>query len=453
VFLLIIGNLFRKENWEFDYPWNFNLISSFSLNSFRSYDSVNDSLMSKQIPIINGKKEACLSCHSDVSGFSASHDPSIFGCSSCHLGNPYTFSKDQAHYGMILIPGNLDNAKQTCEQNNCHPNIIGRIENSLMTTMSGVVSVDKFVFGETDDLDKHYRISKIDYSQADKHLRNLCASCHLEKKKLEFGEINELSRGGGCNACHLNYTEKAKTDLKKYLIDKSSITKGEYAHPALNIQSDNSKCFGCHSRSGRISLCYEGWHETHLDPKEVKGQDKYRLLMDGRVVEKHKPDVHHERGMECIDCHLSYELMGNYKTHFHKEEQIIIRCEDCHITAAPKTKKYNELDFETQRIIDLRKNYPASGKYIVSSTGYTYPNVFYDNDLIKLKVKNKDTLLYPKRPITDCAFNIEGHKSLTCKSCHSDWSPQCLGCHTEYNKNVKGYDNLTDKWWTDYIEK
>ncbi|MCK7517637.1 MAG: hypothetical protein MZV64_07930 [Ignavibacteriales bacterium] len=29
-----------------------------------------------------------------------------------------------------------------------------------------------------------------------------------------------------------------------------------------------------------------------------------RLLMDGRVFQKAKADVHHQAGMECIDCHV-----------------------------------------------------------------------------------------------------------------------------------------------------
>ncbi len=75
-----------------------------------------------------------------------------------------------------------------------------------MTTNSGIVSVDRFVFGESLSPDIHSTIETIGHTAADEHLRDLCANCHIGKEKTETGVVDQLSRGGGCTACHLNYS-------------------------------------------------------------------------------------------------------------------------------------------------------------------------------------------------------------------------------------------------------
>ena len=85
-----------------------------------------------------------------------------------------------------------------------------------MTTMSGVISVDKYFFGESTSLQDRYHIQDLGHSPADKHLRNLCASCHRGKEKTEYEAVHENSRGGGCLACHLNYSAEAEKQLNLY---------------------------------------------------------------------------------------------------------------------------------------------------------------------------------------------------------------------------------------------
>ncbi len=222
----------------------------------------------QNISVIN---ESCIQCHGEVTGFSHFHNPQQIGCASCHLGNKLEKNKEAAHAGMILIPGNNKDAKQTCGQTNCHPGIAERIDSSLMSTMSGIVSVNKYAFEEIDSPTGKYHIEKIGQSASESHLRNLCASCHLGNEKKEFGPITELSRGGGCNACHLNYSDEAKNELNSY--DSIKIDQPDSAllkfHPSLSLKISNDHCFGCHSRSGRISTSYEGWHETSLTRNEV----------------------------------------------------------------------------------------------------------------------------------------------------------------------------------------
>src|ERR1035437_3265679 len=55
------------------------------------------------LPLILGKREGCIVCHSSVTGIETSHSPEKIGCYSCHLGNRLTINKNEAHKGMLLI--------------------------------------------------------------------------------------------------------------------------------------------------------------------------------------------------------------------------------------------------------------------------------------------------------------------------------------------------------------
>ena len=54
-------------------------------------------------------------------------------------------------------------------------------------------------------------------------------------------------------------------------------------HPDVALPVDNAPCFGCHSRSGRISLSYDGWHEANPPPPEAQLAGT-RTLEDERIV-------------------------------------------------------------------------------------------------------------------------------------------------------------------------
>ena len=393
------------------------------------------------LPLILGRREGCLLCHNNVMGIEEFHNPGKIGCFACHSGNRLTKDKADAHKNLILIPGNSSNAMKTCGVMGCHPQMITRMQNSIMNTMNGVVSVDKWVFGESKTPTKKSPIDSIGYSPADTHLRNLCASCHLSKEKIEPGPINELTRGGGCLACHLNYSNEAKKELQNY----NKLKKGYAVHPQLSIKVTDDHCFGCHSRSGRISLSYEGWHETLYKQEEVKGKSGFRLLDDGRIVEKIKADIHSEKGMSCIDCHQSYEVMGDGSYLLHKEEQEKIQCIDCHFSSEPKTEKYSSFEFESGKLAELNKLIQTDRNYlIISKNNFPLVNGFYKNRTAYLIKKFSGQISEMKPPLRFCASGTV-HKNLSCNSCHSSWSPQCIGCHTEYDKNGTMFDLQSGK--------
>jgi len=445
--LIIIAFFFRGEDWKFTLPWNNPVLTNFHFEPFDNITAVStNKLERKNIPLILGRREGCLYCHQNMKGFSAAHNPDAIGCVSCHSGNPFTLDKNYAHEGMFLIPGNLQDAKRTCGLTDCHGDITDRINKTIMTTLTGIVSVDRYAFGETNNLNKLYFINHIGHSNADSHLRNLCASCHLGGKKTQLGQITEQSRGGGCNACHLNYSKEALLSLSNYQNNKSTINDSSFVHPSLSIKITNDHCFGCHSRSGRISTNYEGWHDTLLRPEEINDTSKYRILEDGRVFVKAQEDVHHEKGMDCIDCHTSHEIMGDGNFYLHEEDQEKVSCTDCHFSGKAFTKTISDFDAESKNIIDLRKYPEKETKFlVVHKSGFPLINTFIDkNGNSELITKNTNETLPLIPPALICTEG-QGHKNLSCKSCHTSWSPQCIGCHTQFEPDQTSYDLLDKK--------
>ncbi|WP_340113417.1 hypothetical protein [Maribellus mangrovi] len=450
--LTFIGLFFRGESWQWTTPWSQEYKTSI-LHNFRTprVDFAPDFTLNEALnsPVIQGRKESCLACHTETHGFTDSHSAEAIGCISCHGGNPFATDKVQSHNKMILIPGNLSNSKLSCGNTQCHPEIVERIPTGLMATLSGMISVDRYTFNEQDNPDLLTSVHELADSPADEHLRNLCVRCHLGNPKTELGPIDEFSRGGGCLACHLNYSPEAEKEL--------AANKGEMlkSHPEISLKITNNHCFGCHSRSGRISTSYEGWHETTLLASEMPDSSNYRMIEDERVFVKQPADVHHELGLECIDCHHSYEVMGDGTHYAHQEDQQDVQCSDCHIDGEPRTIAAENLDNESAIIAALRFGNITNKKFLVTEKhNRALINTYIENDSVFFLTKNSSKKMTMKAPARECTRNI-AHSKLDCSSCHTSWAPTCIGCHNEYDANERGYNMIENREklgsWVEYI--
>lgn len=436
--LTIIGLFFRGEQWNWESPfsedYSYSVLHSFKTSPLDFFPETHVAQIDSYSTIF-GRKESCLLCHTKTFGFAEAHNPEVIGCFSCHGGNPNATGKKQAHRNMILIPGNLETAKRTCGTTQCHPDIVERVPTSLMATLSGMISVNRTVFGEQNDLDLLTNVHELGNSAADEHLKNLCVKCHLGNPKTEYGPSQEWTRGGGCLACHLNYSKKAEKALH------SSHSKYIRAHPSVDLKVTNNHCFGCHNRSGRIATNYEGWHETTLAANEMPDSTNYRLLEGRRVFEQQPADVHHELGLECIDCHHSYELMGDGKLYAHQEQQQDVQCIDCHFSGTPNTTTSEELDYESSLIAAMR--YGKLDEKYLTTKKHKRPliNTFIKNDSAFMRTKNTGLQFALSAPAEVCNRN-KAHSNLSCSSCHSSWTSSCVGCHNSYDEKSKGYNML-----------
>jgi len=450
--MTLVALLFRGENWEWK-SWNENKLSEEQLLIFDPVDLFSSDSITAHPQ--NQRSESCLICHASMKGLSESHNPAVMGCVACHKGDPYATSKLTAHRNMILVPGNFSNVRQTCGTQNCHADVADRMQKSLMTTQSGIIAVDKFVFGETASLNDTFHIQNLAHTAADIHLRNLCAGCHLGMEKTKIGNAEWLDRGGGCNACHLHYSDDASASMKR-MQSKTSISADEI-HPTIDIQVSNDRCMSCRSRSGRISLSYEGWNERG-EGTAHNSSARTKVLPDKRIVEFVQADVHHQKGMACIDCHTSYDLMGDGKHHTHKEDAVSVQCVDCHTTGKVNSIAVSFLaDKESQMIAWLRKTDPKTKVVLTAKNQHPLMNTRVDSlgrIFLTNKLTGKD---HESKPAASVCTKGKGHSRLSCEACHTAWVPQCIGCHNSFEKETAGFDLLTGRTikgtWVEFAGK
>lgn len=365
--------------------------------------------------------DGCVACHGgaaeDPGGV---HAAARIGCASCHLGHPEATDATLGHEGMEREPGALQTVERTCGR--CHAREAKRVASSLMTTGRGIVAVDRWAFGEIPEPSTTETLADVLTrpvpSPAEDHLRRLCAGCHLGTRRGNRDDAHVLG-GSGCSACH----------------SRIRATKADPHPPVLGVVPDD-QCLGCHSRSARISLSFQGLAE--ISP--ATRCDRPVRLFDGRAGCRLDDDVHHARGMSCIDCHLHTELMGDGISHARARQQLEVRCESCHGPATEST--WSKVDDPiTRDLLRLRSQSRAPDERVRLAAGGT--------PLWNLRPDGNDWKLLPKAggpprtvPATpdDADHRLRGHERLGCAACHSAWIPSCPTCHTEFDPKGKQWD-------------
>ncbi len=415
--------------------------------------------------------ERCLTCHYGIEDISESHPNKVFGCVICHGGVGLDLTVEGAHIGLRggANPATLDLAPISCGSGNeiigrCHgdsPNqLLNRARNlpySLMATNAGIISIMRFQWGLTKDPGPVYATRDVDdgrislkkipeeidskgsFHLANSHYRKFCASCHLWTD--EFNGFN--ARLAGCPACHAPYNKDGF-----YKGGDPTINRDETGHPSTHTLTNaipDERCRACHNRSARIGLNYHGQMEsaqygTPFDRGGLKDPD----LSDQRYALNLVPDIHFEKGMGCIDCHTGQDTMGDGVIHSHMEDQIEIRCEDCHGSAdePPEIITVAQGDVFVETLVRSSKflDVKPGDRILLTSKKRPMPHVKVLGDKIELTSKI-DGKKHPVTVITGNknAHTIKGHNRLECDSCHSAWTPQCYGCHQllDFSKEAK----------------
>ena len=363
--------------------------------------------------------ERCLICHdSPDESPGGPHDAAALGCSSCHLGNNLAFDRDRAHRGMEPHPGALATVWQSCGQSGCHEREAGRVLDSLMATARGIVAVDRWIFAELDSPDGHQSMREVlastDPSPAESHLGKLCGGCHLHATTDNRDDAIHTV-GEGCGACHVS-----KADSLGH-------------HSRVDSRIADERCLGCHSRSGRIALSYPGRAEIEADQLDECEQPV--TLHDGRKACQLTPDVHHDKGLTCIDCHLHTDLMGDGGGHLHKEEQVEITCEACHDPRDDAELEWHEVDDAISTVI-LRMNEqrrPGGEQVRRGRRGTPLWSLRPTASGWEMIGKVSGTTVAVTATPADANHTLAGHRRLTCTACHSTWAPTCTTCHTEFD--------------------
>ncbi len=376
----------------------------------------------------SGNVDMCISCHKEEK-LDPAHDSAVIGCAVCHLGDPLAITEDAGHKGMVLNPGDLRHVEKTCSVEGCHPADVHKVKNSLMATNRGILGTLLYYWGETESQNTDLTVEELlksgETSLALDYFRKLCATCHLWKQKNDLPGVPEFfnQKGGGCSACHYSLPGKEKM-IRVAAADDSEEEElpEKKVHPLITSKVHTANCVRCHNRSGRIGISYMGIFESegYGTPYE-KGGLNSRQLPGARFYLEIADDIHHSKGMECIDCHTRNEIMGDGTSYAHYEEQLEISCEMCHSPNPGKTRK-NEL---------LTNVVKENGSWLLTG---------------KVDEK-KRPLKEPKKGVCD----FSAHKRVTCEACHSTWVAQCYGCHAKRDAGQTHLDKLsleeTDGLW------
>lgn len=440
----VFAQLFRGPGWGYRPPWAERPASrgAGALLHPLTWERHDES----RVAILRGRVEGCLACHDEVTGIEPAHSAQVAGCSGCHLGDPQAPGAAAAHRGLVRVPGNLDTAPLTCGQPGCHDGAVERVRGSLMANVRGMIAVDRWALGEQRGQDGAAGVASLGSSPADTHLRQMCVGCHLGRVKEQAAPATERARGGGCLACHLAEPERR---------DYARSSPGRFAHPRLSVQVEDARCFGCHARSARISLAYAGW--TEAEPGEDAGAPAAAgaRLQDGRTAWRTTADVHHERGMACIDCHTARETMGDGQLHLHEEQATHVRCTTCHRVGPGRSVAHGQLEPAVQATIRARVGESHAARYLVedrTAEPLTNARALPDGRVeVRGKLGGRRLLATP--PSAACT-EIEGHRRLSCQSCHSAWVTTCSSCHTQWDGRAERVDPLTRRRepgaWVEY---
>jgi len=366
--------------------------------------------------------ESCLACHvRPEEGPGGAHG--FAGCASCHLGDPAAFDQERAHRGIEREPGALETADRTCGREGCHPEQAGRVREGLMATARGIVAVDRFALGLSPAPDGLASMEEVlrrpAPDAADLHLRRLCGGCHLAARKGNRDD-GVGTVGSGCGACHGEPRPPGWTG----------------PHGAVDARVPDRRCLGCHARSARISLSYQGLAEVR--PGDPAGQVR---LFDGRPGRQMPADRHHEARMECIDCHTHRDLMGDGIPHLHQEEAVEVACTDCHEDPgmAPRETVFAAVeDTSVLALLRLRGEARGPGEPVRRTARGTplwnlRPSFALPAsgrpDTAWALVRKRDGAPLRLRP-TPGDRTHQQHRRVTCQGCHSAWIPWCADCHT-----------------------
>lgn len=389
-------------------------------------------------------------CHEGIEHVSKNHE---FACIVCHGGNDKTADKNIAHKDMTggRNPSDTKVWGVTCGK--CHKYQYDRVSSTLMFTNTGMIKNSQLAWddykdnlysshgaiGFDDEGKRAFRapVDNLDALSGELY-RKFCSACHIGYENFAGYRSHHSS---GCSACHFNHAD----DGLYAGGDKSLKGRGPYPEKhVIDPLPTDDVCMTCHNRSGRIALSYQGLYDGNNSLVPTKDGYPGPELIDGvRNVRHMEADIHHDKGMECIDCHTSRDVMGDGYMYENMYKQIETACDDCHGTenALPKTAKITS---ESAQAIIESANYAVKAEFgdemVLTSKGRMYSNVKKENGKYYLYTKRKGKKMEIKTIKGSGDHGVTGHGRMECYTCHSQTVIQCYGCHTTYDKSGKMAD-------------
>jgi len=435
-----------------------------------------------------GNDPGCMTCHGEIEnatermGFDLS-------CSWCHGGDPNATTINDAHvqptlpvimdqtvppldydlpYQKFVNPTNLRVVEDVCI---CHYEIHIEVPKAMMTTaaghyagglyQNGVVDTKTPIYGTfqvTDDdgyvpvevgaveslEDQIVYDPSGDPQEFATHFAAVpgqaCARCHLWSRGKGYRgaeDKNGVYRADGCAACHMFYSNDGRSQSAD-----QSINHSEQGHPLVHTISKaapTEQCLHCHHRGARIGLSFTGRAQMPPDLPSgpgVPGTTDERFNGNYHLTdpETNPPDIHHERGLHCIDCHTRTEAMGDGNIYGHMDQATKIECRTCHgMPDAPATF----LDNDGAPLWNIDLSGPEPVLYSkVDQAAHLPPQI--------LNLVDPQSPTYNVRAaVAMTADHLKVDGGVECYGCHSAWVPNCFGCHFERDEQQIGLNLVT----------
>lgn len=420
------------------------------------------------------RRGGCYTCHQGIERISKNHR---FSCVRCHGGNRRSSALPKAHTGLVANPSSVKNAPRFCGK--CHDGHVRKVERSLMSTAKRMVNITRYGWGAQSQDELPFSMQPDDDEQAlpsaseghavDGFLRTKCLRCHIGS---EAPHRPGDYRSSGCSSCHMIYANDGISLSHDRAIQKLQKKRGKqnrfsrkFSENSLNnprgypllhkftVAVPSVQCEHCHNNNG-VGQEFEGLFAKPARPRDTpKPINAEKPVLYGSEHEFLVPDIHREKGMHCIDCHIGDEMKPEIEPdQLHSAVQI--RCSDCHGTQEklPEGFLLIESDPNTKKLIkranlnpNLKKRIRVGDTVLVNSSGSPMLHVkrVKESWVLYSKVtgkKHKIPLLKNIKP--SIAHQIPKHmQEVECATCHARWTATEWGMHV-----IRERDFNPEKW-------
>ena len=408
------------------------------------------------------RKGGCYTCHQGIEEISSNHR---FSCVRCHGGNRRVRSLPRAHKGLVANPSSLKNAPRFCGK--CHDSHVKKIGRSLMATAKRMINITRFGWGAQPANEMPYSLYPGEQEQpyppsgvehaVDGFLKTKCLRCHLDAPSPHRpGDY----RSTGCSACHMIYTNDGislshdraihalqKKDKKQNRFERKFASKSlsnRRGYPLLHkftTAIPSVQCEHCHNNNG-VGQEFEGLFAKPDRPRSTpKSINDEKPVLYGKEHEFLVPDIHREKGMHCIDCHIGDEMKPEIEPEGLRSA-VQIRCTDCHGTPSEKPEGVLliESDSRTKQLLkknnlnpNLKRKIRAGDTVLVNSSFSPMMHIKQVKDqwILYSKVTGKKHIIPLLKNIKpSIAHQIPKHMDeVECAACHARWSAGEWGMH------------------------
>ncbi len=368
-------------------------------------------------------------------------------------------------YLRFLDPGNLRVAATSCGP--CHEKAVNDVRHSLHATTSGHLGDGLYENGVVTERHPGVAIFNVQDGLPDnaerppravrglkqirsfnagakesvaKHFADLprkaCMQCHLwSRGRAVRGRagMDGDYRGEGCSACHVPYADDGLSVSRD-----ETIPHFEPGHPKEHRMvrfPDTAACTRCHYGDASIGLSFRGLAQPVPGmPQTPDAPGLHRKRLNGVYYIDDPgatpPDVHHQRGMHCVDCHTRNDTMGDGFLYKRMEDVVEIGCESCH---GNWTEYATLLTRKGSKLPQLERQ--GDNVWLTSRVTGKAHRVKQARDIVRPGSKD-----YNAR----AALAMTGdHGRLECYSCHSGWNPNFFGFHFDRNEAFTQLDILS----------